>query len=100
MPTPEELEVAALLVRKAASDLAAAQALCRDPDQLDDVIGFHAQQAVEKSLKAVLAFRGLEIPRTHDLSHVIGLVDLGAAGLPDDIKHAEWLGPWAVAMRL
>jgi HEPN domain-containing protein len=74
LPTPEEVEVADLLLRKAASDLSAARALARDPEQQDDVVGFHAQQAVEKSLKAVLAVRGFEIPRTHDLDLLTRLV--------------------------
>lgn len=51
LPTPEEVEVADLLLRKVASDLSAARALARDPEQQDDVVGFHAQQAIEKSLK-------------------------------------------------
>jgi HEPN domain-containing protein len=32
-----------------------------------EVICFHCQQAVEKTLKAVLAKHRLDIPRTHDL---------------------------------
>ena len=99
MPTPEEFEVAGLLLRKAASDLSAARALARDPDQQDDVVGFHAQQAVEKSLKAVLAVRGFEIPRTHDLDLLTRLV----ARDPDDFSGAlvgaKDLSPWAVATR-
>jgi HEPN domain-containing protein len=55
LPTPEEIKVADLFLSKAASDLAAAGSLARDPDQADDVVGFHAQQAVEKALKAVVA---------------------------------------------
>src|SRR5437764_15164865 len=43
-------------------------ALAADPDQQDDVVGFHARGVVEKAMKAVLAVRGLEIPRTHDLA--------------------------------
>ncbi len=34
----------------------------------DEIFGFHAQQAVEKGLKAWLAQLGVEYPRTHDLS--------------------------------
>jgi hypothetical protein len=48
LSTPEEIEVADLFLSKAASDLAAAELLARDPDQADDVVGFHAQQAVER----------------------------------------------------
>ena len=31
------------------------------------MIGFHAQQAVEKLLRAVLANRNVEYPRVHDI---------------------------------
>jgi hypothetical protein len=82
LSTPEEREVAALLVRKAASDLAAARALAADADQLDDVVGFHVQQAVEKAIKSALELameRGIEAPLSLD--------------------DAERLTPWAVATR-
>jgi HEPN domain-containing protein len=46
----------------ARSDIRAAKALAADADQSNDVIGFHAQQAVEKAIKAVLVASGMEIP--------------------------------------
>lgn len=61
--------------------------------------GFHAQQAVEKALKAVVAVRGLEIPRSHDIELLIRLVDPGEGALPGEIAEAGWLNPWAVTMR-
>lgn len=70
MSTPEHREVAQLLLQKAREDLSAAQALIATEDQADHVIGFHLQQAVEKALKAVLADRAIEIPRTHDLAYL------------------------------
>jgi HEPN domain-containing protein len=99
LPTPEEVEVAHLFLRKAASDLSAARSLARDPDQHDDVVGFHAQQAIEKSLKAVLAVRSFEIPRTHDLDLLTRLVAPDAGELPDELRGAKQLSPWAVATR-
>jgi len=39
-----------------------------------EVICFHCQQAAEKTLKAVLAKHGQEIPRTHDLLELLDLV--------------------------
>ena len=99
MPTPEEVEVAELFLRKAASDLAAARVLAGDPSQGDDVVGFHAQQAVEKSLKAVVATRGLEIPRTHDLDLLTRLLATGTHELPVELGRAKELSPWAVATR-
>lgn len=42
----------------------------------DDVVGFHAQQTVEKAVKAVLVLHGIAFPRSHDLDF---LLDRGAA---------------------
>lgn len=99
MPRPEEFEVAELFLRKAASDLSAARALAGDPDQRDDVIGFHAQQAVEKAMKAVLAVRGFEIPRTHDVVLLLRLIETSKEKPPEHLEEAKSLAPWAVAMR-
>lgn len=99
MPTPEELEAADLFMCKAASDLKAARALAGDRGQDDDVVGFHAQQAAEKALKAVVAIRGLEIPRSHDIALLIRLLESSERDLPTEIREADWLNPWAVTMR-
>lgn len=55
--------------RKADSDLADARRTIASEGPYDTAC-FHAQQAVEKYLKGVLAWRGLEIPRTHDLEEL------------------------------
>lgn len=55
-------------VRKARADLATARrelAATTDPNL--DAVCFHAQQGVEKLLKACLIHAGREVPRTHDL---------------------------------
>lgn len=36
-------------------------------EHLTPVVAFHAQQSVEKSLKALLEFKGRHIPKTHKL---------------------------------
>ena len=41
----------------------------------NEIFGFHAQQAIEKSLKAWLAVRSVEFPRTHDLSRLLDLLE-------------------------
>jgi HEPN domain-containing protein len=50
----------------AARDLAAAQSLVAD-DYLANAAMFHAQQAAEKALKAVMESHGQPIPRIHSL---------------------------------
>lgn len=41
----------------------------------DEIFGFHAQQSVEKALKAWLAFLGVRFPKTHDLKQLIDLLN-------------------------
>jgi len=40
----------------------------------DEVFGFHAQQAIEKALKAWIAVRGLVYPKSHDVSSLIKIL--------------------------
>jgi HEPN domain-containing protein len=75
LPSPEQREFAALLLRKAEGDVEVVRALVDTPSIADDAIGFHAQQAIEKAMKAVLALRGVQFPRTHDLGFLLELAD-------------------------
>jgi HEPN domain-containing protein len=55
-------------LRKADHDLTnAAHTLTLGEDCPTDTVGFHAQQCVEKHLKALLVFRGTPFPKTHDI---------------------------------
>jgi HEPN domain-containing protein len=63
------------LLEMAGQDLKALQGM-RDGSQFsDEVFGFHAQQAVEKSLKAWMAVRHLTYPRSHDLGILIRILE-------------------------
>jgi HEPN domain-containing protein len=97
--TPEESEEAVRLLSAARADLRAAKVLAADADQADEVIGFHAQQAVEKALKSVLAASGVEIPYTHDLAFLLDLAAEQGVSTPKPVARADWLTPWAVAAR-
>lgn len=54
-------------VLKAKRDAESAQFLLDMYPPPLEIIGFHAEQAVEKSLKAVIVSKGFDPPRTHDL---------------------------------
>jgi HEPN domain-containing protein len=97
--TPEESEEARRLLRAARADLRAAKVLAADADQANEVVGFHAQQAVEKAIKTVLVASGVEIPYTHDLSFLLDVVAERAISVPRSVAQADWLTPWAVAAR-
>jgi hypothetical protein len=68
-------DLALKLLRRAEDDQAATVALLDVSSVSDALAGFHAQQAVEKSLKAVLALNGMELsiqprPATADRTSV------------------------------
>jgi hypothetical protein len=58
LPDADVREEALGLLARAQSDLRAVRRLADDADQDDDVVGFHAQQATEKALKASLIRSG------------------------------------------
>jgi len=57
-------------LERALDDVEAANALLRHPD-LTRLAAFHAQQAVEKSLKAVIEEYNLGVRRTHSLTRLV-----------------------------
>jgi HEPN domain-containing protein len=97
--SPEQLEVAGLLARRAAGDLKVARKLSPDPEIDEGAIGFHAQQAVEKALKVALTLRGIDFPNTHDLEFLVGLARRQSIDVPEDVAAAGWLTPWAAEFR-
>ncbi|MDZ7290419.1 MAG: HEPN domain-containing protein [candidate division KSB1 bacterium] len=96
MKTP--IDNAKALLQKAANDLIAAQATMATGQALDTVC-FHAQQAVEKSLKAILALHDVEYPRRHDLAELIELVKPRLAEIALYENRINSLTPFAVEIR-
>jgi HEPN domain-containing protein len=66
--------VAAEWVAKAENDLKnAGHTLKLGKDCPTDTVCFHAQQCVEKYMKALLVIRGIAFPKTHDLEEIAAL---------------------------
>jgi len=63
------------------------------------IIGFHAQQAIEKSLKAVLFAHQIEFDRSHDLVKLAGLLRIHQIEIPVEDKKLRQLNPFAVTLR-
>ncbi|HET9163471.1 MAG TPA: HEPN domain-containing protein [Solirubrobacterales bacterium] len=74
-PELESGQLATLLARKATEDAVALREFEGNPNVADSILGFHAQQAIEKWLKAVLAHKGVDFEYTHDLRRLIELVE-------------------------
>lgn len=92
-------DLAATLLELAVEDELMAKSLLPVKGVTDAGIGLHAQQAVEKSLKAVLAFHGVEFPFTHDLDGLVRLCKKNDIEVPADLAGVDALSPFAVAVR-
>ncbi len=86
------------MVRLARRDLNAVIGMQDSPLVDDEIIGFHAQQAVEKALKAWLSARGREYPLTHDLARLFELLHADGEAIGPFWSLAR-LAPYAVQAR-
>jgi HEPN domain-containing protein len=86
-------------LRHARSNLARCRADRRLPEVLFEDLCFDAQQAAEKSIKAVLISRGRRFPKTHDLAELLSLVAVAGVQVPPAVLEARRLTPYAVTGR-
>ena len=80
-----DLKCVRMLLAAADRDIEILQLMYDSTGGSDEIFGFHAQQAAEKSLKAWLAFLGEVYPLTHDLDDLLDRlskrdVDVGKYG--------------------
>lgn len=85
-------------IRYAQSDLRAAERLLDEELVLFGTSCFHAQQAAEKALKAILVFYGIDFPKTHDLVLLSRLLPGGVSGIPGE-RELRTLTQWSVEAR-
>jgi len=84
-------------LRYARSDLALSKQSAA-PGVLRETLCFHAQQAVEKSVKAVLIHFGVAFPKVHSIERLIDLLPPGVART-DDLVAAGQLTAYATIFR-
>ncbi|MCX7004787.1 MAG: HEPN domain-containing protein [bacterium] len=63
-----------LLLQLAQADVRAVRGMADKTLFSDAIVGFHAQQAVEKALKAILSMHAIIYPKTHDLDELGAMV--------------------------
>jgi HEPN domain-containing protein len=95
----EPADLAALYARKASNDATAAREFADNSEISDEIIGFHAQQAVEKWLKAVMASLGLPQQRTHDIDQLCMQLEERGVELPAPRLRLAELTDFAVPLR-
>lgn len=93
------IDQALRLLRLADRDVKAFRVLKLVPEIDLPTVCFHAQQAVEKSLKAVLVFKGFDPGRTHDLNKLAYSLLEAKIELPLPVEALSKLNPYAVIFR-
>ena len=83
----------------AESDLTCAKLGQAEPAILRNQVTFHAEQAAEKALKAVLVHAAVEFPKTHDLQALLLLLRNSGISLGQDFEQAAILTRFAVEAR-
>lgn len=87
------------LLAKAGEDEYVLDRLLEDAAAPEAMVGFHAQQAAEKLLKAALFLAKAVPPRTHNLTQLLELAEASGLQLPEGCEMLRWLTPYAVLYR-
>jgi HEPN domain-containing protein len=95
----EGRDLAQVLARKAEGDAKVARKLAPDSEIDDEAVGFHAQQAIEKWLKAVMALQRLKEARIHDLGRLLEILGEAGVDLPPGADWLDDLSIYAVPLR-
>ncbi|MDP3150053.1 MAG: HEPN domain-containing protein [Ignavibacteria bacterium] len=84
----------------AGKDLSALRGMAKDEATFhDEIFGFHAQQTVEKCLKAILSYFGVSYPKTHDLLQLESLCMENEIKIPEEFSSLSDLTDFAVEYR-
>lgn len=101
MVPPEEVsrELVREWLRKAEEDFEVAEYLVSHDQPYFGTIGFHAQQAAEKYIKAFLVHHEVEFPKTHDLDKLLDLMATVAPSLAESLRDMTVLSVYGVEIR-
>lgn len=93
------LDLAKAFLEKGREDEVLLERIVTDAAIADSLFGFHAQQAVEKYLKALLAVEQERPERTHDLGVLIEQCRQAGHDLSSDLADVSDLSRYAVQER-
>jgi HEPN domain-containing protein len=100
MKRPDEVkrELVTQWLARAQQDLGVAEHLLSQRSFLC-AVGFHAQQAAEKYLKAFLVKHQIEFPKTHNIGLLLDLVTTVSADLSRSLQDIAVLSDYGVDVR-
>ena len=100
MPQPER-EIRSLVaewIAKAELDYRTVVRLSGE-SEFREVVAFHAQQAAEKYLKALLTRHQVEFPKTHVLRRLLILLETVEPAAASALDDVNWLSPFGADVR-
>jgi len=97
MSAPTDVTLAWL--ERARSDLQLGRAALNARGVLPEDAAFHAQQCVEKALKALLLHNGISFPKTHVIEVLLDLLKTQGTKIPKGVDAAFELSEYAVQTR-
>ncbi len=86
-------------LRYASDDLRAADIYLGSGETAPHIVCWHAQQAAEKAIKALLIKKGIAFPYVHDIAHLLTLLEQTELQIPEPVRRAEDLTRYAVVTR-
>ena len=75
------------------------RARVRTPGAYLEDLCFDAQQAAEKAIKALLVRRAIDFPYVHDLAELTELLEADGMQIPQVVRRAARLTPYATSTR-
>jgi len=99
MVADEVKEIAEMLLKKARLDLDVISKMFDSGEKFDAILGFHAQQAIEKAIKAVMVYKGLRLVKTHNLRTLIEICEDAGMKAPEISISLERLTRYSVEDR-
>jgi HEPN domain-containing protein len=97
MSTPPD--PAAVFLAKAREDIYLAKKVKDDANVSVEQMGFLCQQAIEKSLKAVLTHHNVRFRRGHDMAQYLDLLKAGGVAYPPELEKSVELAPFGAELR-
>ncbi|MCE5230409.1 HEPN domain-containing protein [bacterium] len=86
-------------VDKAEMDLRASRLVLDHDSSIVGVAAFHAQQAAEKYLKALLTWKQITFTKTHDIGLLLETLNRNGIALVEDLRKTIILSDFAVDSR-
>jgi HEPN domain-containing protein len=95
-----DIQESRIWVAMAEQDMSVAKYLLENMRPMPvEIIGFHSQQAAEKSIKSLLVYHGVAVKKSHDIMELVEICNENGVGISVDETAGDALTEYAVKTR-